>query len=307
LGFILTDTSYPTSDIVIRLIPDVESYGTVTEVYLYNRYPTVTPVPTGEIQGGGVATTPLPKVLIRTDCNDTIAQKASKVSSILNSFYNVGSLGFNMLSVNTAVTTLRNVTSSAYEYGTSVIYGDNQYFASPFMNGSSITVSTNLSSNSFKINYSEKTILVAHTHTKSGLSSPSPSDANFLCIAYNNGAKNIYCNTIFAADSSEYAVYVNDKSAFTKFCKDTLNVSFFERSGSLFKTGSVYDKDYTTVFNNLVSQKYSQTIANSYALSYVLDKYKTGIKIACRNKKTEDFKEQKTNLVKSDYQPSKCQ
>lgn len=307
MGFILTDTSYPTSDIVIRLIPDVETYGTVTDVYLYNRYPTVIIVNTGEIQGGGYVTEPAPKVLIRTDCNDTIAQHATKISSILNSFYNDGSPGFNMLSVNTAISSLRNVASSAYEYGSSIIYGDNKYFASPFMKGSSIAVSTNLSTNSFKLEYSTRTIMVAHTHPKGGLSSPSPSDANFLCIAYIKEAKNIYCNTIIAADSSEYAVYVSDKTAFTKFCNDTRNASFFERSGSLFKTGSVYDKDYNTVFNNLVSKKYSQTIANSYALSYVLDKYKTGIKIACRNKKTEDFKEQKTNLVKSDYQPSKCQ
>lgn len=303
MGFILTDTSYPTSDIFIRLIPDVESYGTVREVFLYIKNNTVIPV----IEGGSVGTIPVPMVLTRSDCNDTIAQNASKISTILMSFYNDGSLGFNMLSVYTAISSLRNVASSSYEFGSTINFGDNNYFASSFMNGSSIAVSTNFSSNSFECKYSTRTILVAHTHPSSGLSSPSPSDANFLCIAYNEGAKSIYCNTIFAADSSEYAVYVSDNTAFAKFCNDKENASFFERNGSMFKKGSVYDNDYNTVYNYLVSQNFSSTAANSFALTYVLDKYNTGIKIAMRKRPKDDFKEQKTNKVNSEYQPSKCQ
>jgi hypothetical protein len=210
-----------------------------------------------------------------------------------------------MQSVDVSVNSLRSFAkNSSYEYGSTINFGDERFYTSLF--GSTLTVTTNLSSTSLGLAHTKYTVMVAHTHPEGTLSSPSPLDATFLAKAYNEGAYNIYCNVIFAADGSEHIVYVYDRTAFTTFCNDLQNASFFEKNGSYFKTGSIYETDYNSAYNSILNMGFSQSIANSYALSYVLDKYNTGIKIAERPSPNHQFKEQKTNLISNQYQLTKC-
>jgi hypothetical protein len=210
-----------------------------------------------------------------------------------------------MQSVDVSVNSLRSFAkNSSYEYGSTINFGDERFYTSLY--GSTLTVTTDLSSTSLGLSHSEHTVMFAHTHPIGALSSPSPLDAILLAQVYNKGANSIYCNVVFAADGSEHIVYVYDRTAFKAFCNDLQNVSFFEKNGSYFKTGSIYETDYNSAYNSLLNGGFSQSIANSYALTYVLDKYNTGIKIAARHSPNHQFKEQKTNIINNQYQPSKC-
>ena len=132
------------------------------------------------------------------------------------------------------------------------------------------------------------------------------SNAQVTNLRERGGAYEIYANLIFAADGSESVLYVEDKLAFSNFC-DINNP--IVSADAKFQPGSKYDGDYQSVYGSLISQKYSPSIANSYALAYVLDKYKTGIKISTRSNKYELFKQQKTELstTNNTFTPTKCQ
>lgn len=264
---------------------------------------------TGSIEdnGEGGGGTIIPPIQTRTDCPDLSYDTVDSISDILKSYkINDPTYGiFDMQSVDVTVNSLRNFAkNSSYEYGSTINFGDERFFTSFY--GSTLTITTNLSSTSLGLSHSENTVMFAHTHPMGALSSPSPLDAILLAKAYNNGAYSIYCNVVFAANGSEHIVYVYDRTAFTSFCDDLQNASFFEQNGSYFKTGSIYETEYISAYNSLLDMKYTQSIANSYALSYVLDKYNTGIKIAARPTPNHQFKEQKTNFINNQYQPSKC-
>jgi hypothetical protein len=109
-----------------------------------------------------------------------------------------------------------------------------------------------------------------------------------------------------AAGGSEYVVYVNDRTAFTSFCNNSSNSEFTETaSGGLFKSGTQWANTYEAAKTKLTQQGYSQNDAQSYALSYVLDHYDTGIKIY--QKKNGAFKEQRTTKTNNNYNPQICQ
>jgi hypothetical protein len=153
--------------------------------------------------------------------------------------------------------------------------------------------------------------MIVHTHPSGQNAAPSPSDASTLAKTYkansiDGDTSNITANVIIAADGSEYVVYVNDRTAFTSFCNDSNNSEFTEpASGGLFKSGTQWANDYEAAKTRLTQQGYSQNDAQSYALSYVLDHYNTGIKIY--QKKNGVFKEQKTTKTNNNYNPQICQ
>jgi len=193
------------------------------------------------------------------------------------------------------------------EYGITIAAYDGVYCVNKNQNQGIFATNNSLTSVSLASDL--YTYMFCHTHPSGAgqLSSPSPSDATLLGKAYKGGSTNVYANVAFAADGSEYAVYVSDRTAFTNFCNNTANASFFTNtSDNSFQSGTNWATDYKSVYDNLINQGYSQTDANSYALTSVLDKYNTGIKIAVRNNHTDQFKEQKTVKITKNYQPQKC-
>ncbi|MEI8273858.1 MAG: hypothetical protein WCG08_14680, partial [Paludibacter sp.] len=302
MGFILTDTSYPTSDVVIMLIPDVEAYGTPRD---FNDFLKDHSIPNSGSPNGGTPPSggpTVPQIGTRTDCTSSSTQNATTVKNKLNDT----SSPYPNQVVSTNVSTLRGDASLSSEYGMTISSDGTDYWVVKDISTGQ-TIFTNNSSVSYYYSFNDNTYMICHTHPSTSLASPSPSDAFTLCNAYNGNATNIYANVIFASNGNEYVVYISDKSAFTSFTTNTNNALFFNTSGgSLFASGSVYASDYTVVYSNLTSQGFTQTDANSYALTYVLDKYNTGIKIAMRSNNTLEFKEQKTDIVNTNYQPKKC-
>ena len=73
----------------------------------------------------------------------------------------------------------------------------------------------------------------------------------------------------------------------------------------MFQTGTTWGTDYNSVYSKLISLGFLQNDAQSYALSFVLDKYNTGLKIY--EKKNGNFKEQKTETSGNSYSPKICQ
>lgn len=294
-----------------------QSNGCVTEYFTEIEYIESGGDASGSSGGGGGggfsgATPTTPQIQDKINCDPSADANTKKVSDVLNSTFDNGTIAFNMQAVATNIPTLRNhASSSSFEWGMVVNYADGYYFTT-MKNNMSIT--TNFSSTSFEYFTNKYTYMICHSHPKKEamtsqdiLSSPSPSDAVALGSAYNDFSKNIFCNVIFAANGTEYCVYVSDRNAFVDFCTNSANTSFFDKTGSNFKVGSVWASEYKLVFDNLVKQGYSQTDANSFALTSVLYKYNTGIKIASRKNSTDDFKEQSiTQLSNGNYQPKRC-
>jgi hypothetical protein len=160
--------------------------------------------------------------------------------------------------------------------------------------------------NSVSIGYSENTYLIAHTHPDGSNPAPSPSDAIFLANAYKYGnATNITANVMYGKGGTEYMIYVDNRQAFQAFCNSPSNSGFFNRSGSMFASGSVWANAYNAAYNNMKSKGYSDNDAQSYALMHVLDSYGTGLKVY--EKKNGSFKQQKTELSGNNYSPKICQ
>ena len=195
------------------------------------------------------------------------------------------------------------------EYGMSVSYADNQYFVSDQNDPATPNNPNYITSgdaNSVEINRTYRAYLIAHTHPPGSNPAPSPSDAITLARAYReDDAENITANVVFAADGSQYMVYIEDRSAFNTFCNGPSYYSFINAEGSMFGIGG-YDTYYNEVYNNLKTQNYYDNDAQSYALSYVLDYFNTGMKIY--EKRNGEFKEQKTEIkYNNNYSPQICQ
>lgn len=82
---------------------------------------------------------------------------------------------------------------------------------------------------------------------------------------------------------------------------------FESNTQGFFSNKDMYDQ-YKSIFNELRSNGYSIQDSNDYALSYMLDEHKTGLKISKKETGKSDFKEQKTekNSRTNEYQPKIC-
>ncbi len=253
--------------------------------------------------GGVIPSTPANTVkepLSRTDCSSSATANANQVNSVMNDNSS------NYEHVDSYVNMLRNYAScSSFEYGMSVSCIDGQYF--PVSQNNNEYIATSNSSSSVSIHTTNYTYLLAHTHPNGKSSAPSPSDAICLAQICKDGNNIIFSNIIIAADGSESAIIVSDRDKLNSFWNNADNNSFFNISNdNSFQTGSVWSNDYNEVCNNLLNQGYSGYYAQTFALSYVLEKYNTGLTISSRKNSTEGFKEQKTEKINSQYIPKKC-
>lgn len=113
---------------------------------------------------------------------------------------------------------------------------------------------------------------------------------------------------VIAYDGSEYLLAVNDRAKLQSFWKDDANKKLFESgSDSYFKDKNM-DKEYRDIREQLEGEGYSPDDANDYAMSYLLDKYDTGLKISKKEKGKSSFKEMKTeeNTTTNEYKPTIC-
>lgn len=128
-------------------------------------------------------------------------------------------------------------------------------------------------------------------------------------------ASNTYSNykggIVIAYDGSEYLLAVNDRTKLLQFWNNSANdyanrELFKSGDGTVFKNKDT-DDEYRDIRRYLESQTYSADNAHDYALSYLLDKYDTGLKISKKEKGESSFKEMKTNTDSSNnYKPTIC-
>lgn len=239
------------------------------------------------------------KIIPRTNCPESALNNSNLIDKILKD-YNT-----DYEEVNININLLRSYAALPSEHALVVDYADGQYYTAKQDGGSYITTSINTNQVEFKRGM--YTVLIGHTHPNNTVASPSPSDAIAIGDAYKDGAANITANVIFANNGTEYMICVSNRSAFEGFCNNATNAQFFERAGSNFKPGTEWANQYNAVYNALMNQGFTQEVANSYALTHVLDTYNTGMKISMRSSKSSTFKEQKTEFINNKYQPTKCE
>lgn len=164
--------------------------------------------------------------------------------------------------------------------------------------------------NSVAIEASFNTYWILHNHPEGTNACPSPLDIiatiEIMKDQYiqtskggNLGYTNLNGSIIFANNGSEYVISVNDKSKAQAFFNDSGNDSFFKAAGDSdpnFNAGTVWKTEYDNAKENLLNRGFSEEIAQSYALSHVLDHFEMGLKIMKRDDPSTDFKEQKTDI-----------
>jgi hypothetical protein len=240
------------------------------------------------------------------NCSASATTNATNINNVLNapSYLNTSQ------DVNRVLPMLQiDAATQSSEYGVTIQKdGSNYWCLDQSDNNSGIYIVSNSISTNVNYAYNINSYIACHTHGQTVVASPSPCDAGFLGRAYKGGATNIYANVVFDYGGSQYAVYVSDRTAFTAFCNNTANAGFFTLSAdNNFLAGSAWGISYNTVYNTLLSKGYSQTDANSFALTYVLDQYNTGMKVAERDNSGSNFREQSTGTTNTGaYQPQRC-
>ncbi len=232
----------------------------------------------------------------RTDCSPSAAMNASNAESAMKGNADITS----------KMSTLRNYVGamSSLEYGFTISYYNGSYSADAInkeiagSGGVGLEVYTN-------------TVYNVHTHTRGeNFTGPSVTDINFVLRANEitmNALSNRYQGQIILLeDGSECLISVNDKSQAKNFQKN--NPSLFE-DGELggFKNTKMRD-ELEDLVNEMEGMGYSEKNAYIYALSHMLDKYNTGLKISVKDTGKFDFKETKAeyNSTKKDYKLSIC-
>jgi hypothetical protein len=254
---------------------------------------------------GGDGNTSLGSVQNRSDCLPKAAANGTTINNVLNSNNPVAQ------GVSEMIGRLRNLSSSSLvEHGLAVqrqshpLFGDEFHVLhqnqgagnSPFINSGGIDY--------VEIGRNEHTYLLAHTHPNGTNAAPSPLDAIVLGSAFRGGSSNITANVIFAADGSEYMVFVNDRTAFAAFSNNPVNSLFFQNDGAMFRNNSIWANRYESVHLHLLNSGFSQNDAQKFALAYVLDSSNTGLKIY--EKRNGSFKELLTELLNGNYIPKRC-
>jgi len=261
----------------------------------------ITPPGTGGGSGGGSGSGTYAVPQERTDCVPASAINAKNINNVLKN------TATDYEPVKRNIDQLRDYAMmKATEYGMAVEYIDGQYFTGKQPSHNNAYIGGGNSQNSVAINSGPYTYLIAHTHPGGNNAAPSPSDASIIGKKYKDGSNNIQANVVFAYNGEEYMVYVSDRTKFANFCNNSSNRDFFNPDGSLFKSGSVWDSDYNAARNRLIAQRYADNDAQSYALSYVLSKYNTGMVIYHRKDQFQDFKEQNTLKNGNNYTPQIC-
>ena len=245
---------------------------------------------------------------VNTGCSTNATQNSSTTNSVLNNnsstYHQVAPL----------INQLKGYASSqSNEWGLAVQYDSNEYWVYNIGEQDNPTYFKEGTPNSISIKRNENTYIMAHTHPsgQGQIPAPSPGDAIALAKAYNDGSKNITANVIFAADSSEYMVYVANRGALDVFCKYSPNIQFFNQSNGangVFQQGTVWANAYNTMYATLQAppMNLSDNDAQLYALAYVLDTFYTGLKIYKKDKGTNDFKEKRLQYSNNNYSQVTC-
>jgi len=109
--------------------------------------------------------------------------------------------------------------------------------------------------------------------------------------------------------NTEYLISVVDRGSAYEFYQSnpTMFVDYKgEEKDPIFERADI-EKEFTTISENLYNQGFQDEESNyTYVMSYLLDKYNTGLTISTKKRAESSFKELKTNKTNNKYQPTKC-
>lgn len=166
-------------------------------------------------------------------------------------------------------------------------------------------------------NFTASTIYGLHTHNGGGGGYTGPSVEDIYTIlaaneyfytAYGTGNYNFHGGIICTNDGSEYLVTFTDRKIAADFFQQ--NGALFEHdpNNNFFKNTDMYN-EFMDIISNLNEQGYSKQDRYDFSMSYMLDKYSTGIVISKKEESESDFKEMETDFdtKNNKYIPKKCQ
>ncbi|MDR1714488.1 MAG: hypothetical protein LBS20_01435, partial [Prevotella sp.] len=192
------------------------------------------------------------------------------------------------------------------EWATLIDFQSNKYKTSQLKEGSTGSVKPYPNTN---------TVYDVHTHpndTREGyrnLTGFSMGDVYGALYTGGDAYYSIYKGSIVIAyDGSEYLLAVNDRAKIQKFWGNDANKELFKSGDNTYFKDPKMNTEYREIRNKLEDKGFSIDDANDYAMSYLLDKYDTGLKISKKEKGESSFKEMKTekSTTTNDYKPTKC-
>ncbi|MFT4221909.1 hypothetical protein, partial [Dysgonomonas sp.] len=230
----------------------------------------------------------------RTDCDNSGADKRSNNAKII------------INAVSTNYNNLKGYTSKTNEYSARIDWNGNNYIMSSPVPGSSNSASSSIFTN---------TMYDMHTHTLDS-EPPTPKDySNLLELnkyyysKQNTQSYNLQ-GAIIINNNTEYLISIVDREKAYNFSNNS-NSNMFEEpisGGNIFKNSTI-DEEFTLISKNLYNQGYIDEQTNyTYAMSYLLDKYNTGLTISSKKRTESSFKEVKTKYNQADksYKPTIC-
>ena len=228
----------------------------------------------------------------RTDCGNGAATRSNNAKIIINN-------------VSASYNSFMKYTSMA-----------NEYFARIDWNGSNYVMTSPISEgpNSAPVSINETTLYAMHTHTGNS-EPPSPTDfitllnlSSYYYQRYGPTGYNLQ-GAIVINNNTEYLISIVDRQKAISFSNSS-NANIFEPytgSGSTIFTNSTINNEFYLIVDNLNSQGYTDLQSNyTYAMSYLLDKYNTGLTISTKQRSDSYFKELQTNKTNNSYKPTIC-
>lgn len=232
----------------------------------------------------------------RTDCSGSATQNANAAENAMNS-----------PDVLTSLNALREYAKNdENEWGMRIDFVDGKPKAYALHEGGTGSV---------PISYFDDTAYDLHSHpneTREGYHNYTGFSMGDIQGALQIGGDANYSNykggIVVAYDGSEYLLAVNDRTKTQKFWGNDTNKGLFKPGENAYFEDPKMDDDYIDIREKLEGKGFSKDDTHDYAMSYLLDKHDTGLKISKKEKGESSFKEMKTenNITTNDYKPTKC-
>ena len=144
------------------------------------------------------------------------------------------------------------------------------------------------------VDFNQETQVFVHNHTDPSLKTLSSTDVNSLLYQYKwirDHGGDLKAKIQIGPDQSQSMVYVDDKTKLNAFIQK-YGDNLIKAGEKVFNTDKKIGKDFEKVQIELKKQGYSPSVAYRYTLTYVLDKYQSGLKMFFKESGATDFKQQ---------------
>jgi len=185
-----------------------------------------------------------------------------------------------------------NTGANKYEYGIAINKNSTSFYL--FNSSTNGVLQSDESDISVGVDFNQETEVFVHNHTDPSLKTLSSTDVNSLLYQYNwikNQGGDLKAKIQIGPDQSQSMVYVDDKTKLNAFIQK-YGDNLIKAGEKVFNEKTDFGKDFKDVHIELKKQGYSPSVAYRYTLTYVLDKYQSGLKMFFKEPGATDFKQQ---------------